>query len=134
MGFTFKNISSDTKGITVQTVKEPLTANVKQKIHNPSFRNGSIDFSDVTGQLYYEDKIIEYTCRFKCSGLSAFNTKIADIAAWLTGKGTLVCATGNTYSNARCYGGIDTMPQFYGTYGEFNVSFTVPPFPDTPNT
>ena len=125
---TFKSITSASKGVTVQTVSEPFIAAVKQKIHNPGFMDGSLDYSAIGGELFYEDKVIEYTFRFKCANLAAFNTKLTELAGWLTGKGTLVTPSGKTYNNARCYGGATIAPQFYGTYGEFNVSFAVPPF------
>lgn len=128
--FIFKGVSSAAKGLTVQTVNEPLTPSVKQHIHNPAFMDGSIDFSDLTGSLHYEDKVIEYTCRFKCADINAFALKCDELGAWLTGKGTLISARSKQYSNARCYSGIAIAPQFYGTYGEFTVSFTVGPFPD----
>ena len=128
--FSFKGLTSASFGLSVQTVSEPITAAVKQKIHVPEFRDGSIDFSGLTGTLKYEDKVFEYKCSFKCAGLTEFKQKVRSLGEWLTGKGTLITTFGETYSNARCYGGITTAPQLYGQYGEFNVSFAVKPFAD----
>lgn len=128
--FSFKGETSASHGLTVQTVKEPMTANVKQKIHNPAFKDGSIDFSDLAGSLKYEDKVFEYMCRFKCGSITDFNAKVAELASWLTGKGVLMTTRGEAYTGARCYSGIDIVPQFYGTFGEFSVSFVTKPFAD----
>lgn len=113
-------------GVTVKTENEPLRAAVKTIEYNPTFRDGSIDYSDMEG-LHYEDKVIDFKVQFKADNLAEMRQKFKVLAKWLSGKGVL--RIGNTvYLDAKAYGGIDTLPQMFGRYAEFNVQFRVPPF------
>lgn len=126
--FVFKGVSSKTMGLSVQTMNEPLTAAVKKIKHDPPFMDGSLDFSALAGEKFYENKVIEYTLRFVCSGMTEFNAKLDTLAGWLTGRGSFTSCRGKTYDYAEVYGSISAAPQMFGHYGEINVVFEVPPF------
>lgn len=129
MGFTFKNIHSDTMGVVTAVASNPLLPAVKTVTYSPQFMDGTLDYSEMNGRLYYEDKIIQIAVKVKAASFLALVEKCSAIAAWLQGSGDLQLdeCPGKTYK-AKVQSSIDFVPQILGHYAELTVQFRVPPF------
>lgn len=129
MGFTYKGIHSDDKGITVETINNPILPAIKTISYTPQWQHGTMDYSFLEGKYFYEDKIVEMLLKIRADTISDLYSKCKDMALWLTGAGKLVFdEKPDRYYSARVLQGIDFVPKIFGRYAELTVQFRVYPF------
>lgn len=125
MGFTYKNIHSDTYGV-VETVSCPILPQAKTLTYNPQWRDGEIDYSAMTGRIFYEDRIFEFKLKIKANSLQVLYTKAHNVATWLQGNGELILdSRPNVVFDAQVVQTVDFTPMVLGQYAELTISFRV---------
>jgi predicted phage tail component-like protein len=129
VGLSFKDIHSDTMGVVTQITNNPIVSSVKTETYSPQGMDGTIDYSDINGRYYYDDKIVEVKMQVKAKSFKALVDKCSNLALWLQGKGDLVLDKyPSRVYKARVLNTIDFTPQLMGHYAELNVQFRCEPF------
>lgn len=129
MGFTYKNIHSSTMGVVSSIASNPVLPAQKTVTYSPQYMDGTLDYTDINGRPFYEDKIIQLSLKIKAPSFSELIQKCSNVANWLQGSGDLQLDNypDRTYK-AKVQASIDFVPQILGHYAELSVQFRVPPF------
>lgn len=86
IGFTFRGKHSRRDmDIVFRTRARPIVPHVRIIEDEIPYEDGSLDFSEQNGRLYYDDKIIELEITIIRNGLPALHKKISKVVSWLSG-------------------------------------------------
>lgn len=129
-GFSFRGKhSSDFKGVTVKTRDRPVMPKPKVSVYEADNANGSFDFTDYTGQTYYEDRTIQIDLSVTGEDLHDLQNKMNALMVWLTGKGEIIFDDIPTVRwTGRVSEQISYMPEHGGKTAMLSVSFLCEPF------
>lgn len=86
MGITYRGKHSKRDiGVIVRTVTRPVLPPPRVLEETVPYRDGSLDFSEQGGRLFYDDKIAEIEVSVVDKSLPILQRRIAKVAAWLCG-------------------------------------------------
>lgn len=85
-GFTYRGLHSIRDiGIIFKTVARPPCPPPRIKNETIPYRDGSIDYSDEHGRIYYDDKVLELELSIVDKGIIPLHEKITKVVSWLAG-------------------------------------------------
>lgn len=84
-GFTYRNIHSGSFGLIIKTKTRPVAPPVKNSIEEVTAIDGTVDYSDCMGRLYYNDKILEVGFTYPGKDMNDLHKQISKVVQWLSG-------------------------------------------------
>lgn len=86
MGITYRGKHSRRDlGVIVRTVTRPVLPPSRISEETIPYRDGSLDYSEQGGRLFYDDKIVEIEVSMVDKSLPLLHRRIAKVAAWIAG-------------------------------------------------
>lgn len=85
-GITFRGKHSGRDfGLAVRTVSRPIIAPVRTSFETVPGRDGSIDYSELYGRVYYDDKLTEIEISVVAKDIVKLHQKITKTVEWIAG-------------------------------------------------
>lgn len=86
MGITFRDKHSARDiGVAVKTVARPVMPPPRIVEDSVPYEDGNIDFSELGGRVFYDDKVVEIEISIVGKELTSLHRKISKVAGWLSG-------------------------------------------------
>lgn len=86
MGVTFRDKHSARDiGVIVKTAARPIMPPPRIVEESVPYVDGSIDFSELGGRVFYDDKIVELEISIVNKNLPSLHEKISKVAEWIVG-------------------------------------------------
>lgn len=86
IGFTYRGKHSfRDMGVRSKTVSRPIIPPVRTVDDTVPYIDGTIDFSEQNGRLYYDDKVLELELQAVDTDIEHMHKLVSKLAAWLSG-------------------------------------------------
>ena len=131
IGFTYRGKHSfRDMGVRTRTVSRPIAPPVRTIDDTVPYIDGTIDFSEQNGRLYYDDKVLELEIQAVDTDIAHMHMLVSKLTAWLCGGyGELIM---DDMPNVRWIAKpIDIKaisPELFGRKGTTTVQFRCRPF------
>lgn len=84
-GITYRGRQSSEFGVIARATTRPVLAPVRVVEETVPYRDGTLDYSDAGGRLFYDDKVVEVEITVISPELRKTNRRVSDIVGWLAG-------------------------------------------------
>ncbi len=86
IGITYRNKHSRRDiGVVTRTVNRPVVPPVRSIDETIPYRDGTLDYSELDGRLFYDDKILEIEIAVVKKDLQSLHKKISKVISWICG-------------------------------------------------